>query len=502
MIIVSPGTYTREVDDSLYIPQLATAIFGAVGTASKGPVDEVTLITDEAALLQTFGEPSADHLAIYAAIRYLRKGRQLKFVRVAHYDLSADGSIQNAADTVSAATIEAVSSGTWGNNLSLIVATGTDAGTYKISVLESGQVVEVYDLLSASDSTSDNYVETRINGVSTKVTVTMVAGQTDFKVSTTAVTLTGGDDGEGVSAADYIGTAGTPPTVPATGLQLFANPEVIDVNIVAVPGIGIASVVAAAVTLCEGRKDAIALIDVPYGKTVQEAVAWLNGTGGGVDDPAAAINSSYAAAYYPWVQIYDGSSQANVWVPPSGHVAGVMAYTDYIQDPWGAPAGPTRGLLSDALDIEHSASQGERDYMYSNGNVLNPIINYSGRGIMVFGQRTTQRAATALDRINVRRMLLYLRKAIATATVDLVFEPNDEDTWADFRNLVTPLLSDIQARRGIDEYQVICDETTNTTAVKARNQLIGKILLVPTKTAEMIQVDFVILNNEAQFSEF
>lgn len=502
MIIVSPGVYTREIDFSLYVPQLATSVFGIVTTASKGPVNEITLITDEASLVDTFGPPSADHLGLYAGIRYLRQGRQLKVVRVANYDQTATGYIRDAADAGNAVALTGTSSGSWGNSTTLMVTAGTDAGTYKVTVLYAGVTAEVFDLLKVGAANVDdaNYIETRMNGVSAFVSVVADTTYSDLEIAT--ATMTGGDDGAPALESDYVGIVGAPPVIPATGLQLFANPEDVDVNIIACPGIAYDGVVTAMVTLCETRADCICLIDVPYGKTVKQAVAWTNGLGGGVDDPTAALNSSYAAAFYPWVQVYDGYTNANVWIPPSGHVAGAIAYTDYVADPWWAMAGLNRGLLRDVLQVEHSATQGERDYMYSNGNIVNPVINLSGQGIVIWGQRTTQRAPTALDRINVRRLLLYMRKGIATAVQYLLFEPNDEVTWARFRLLVGPVMEEIKGRRGVTDYQVICDDTTNTSVSIARNELRGKISFVPTKAAKMIVVDFVVLNNQAQFTEF
>jgi len=509
MIIVSPGIYTKETDFSLYAPQLATSIFGVVGTATKGPVNEVTLITDEASLVTTFGPPSGSHLSLYAAIRYLRKGNQLTFVRVATYDQTAMEDF-NAPSGPVAMTVSAVSSGSWGNDISLTIANGTaidpetGVATYKIVVYSDGSTAEVYDMIvfDPAYSTAKNFITTRINGVSDYISVSHGLGYNTLALHATPVSLVGGDDGAPATDADYIGTAALSGTVPATGLQLFADAESIDVNMIAVPDVSNAAVINAMITICENRADCIALIDVPYGKSVQEAVAWSNGLGTDPGDPAAAINSTYAAIFYCWLQVYDGYGNANVWVPPSGHVAGVIAYTDYNNDPWWAPAGLQRGVLVDVLDIEHSATQGERDYMYSNGNVVNPIINYQGQGIVIWGQRTSTRNTTALDRINVRRLLLYMRKVVATASRAIVFEPNDEDTWAAFKNLVEPLCRDIKSRRGLYDFRVICDATTNTAAVINKNEMRGKILMKPTKTAEMITIDFTILNNAAQFSEF
>lgn len=498
MIIVSPGVYAREIDFSTYAPALATSICGMVGTASKGPTDEITLITDEATLVKTFGMPAPDHLAIYAAVRYLKRGRQLKFVRVADYDAAAVVGIRNESDTAFWASIEAVSTGSWGNNISVVTSLGMGPATAKLTVLYNSAMVEVYDNM-VQDAASANYVGTRINGVSEYITISIDALGGDPGVGTWV--LTGGVDGTPVSAADIIGSVGSPPVVPATGLQLFANPETIDVNLLCVPGRTEASIIAAIQTLCETRGDCFGLIDTPYGLTVSQAVAWHNGLGGGPTDPTAAISSSYLALYYPWLQVYDGFNDVEVWVPPVGHIAGVCAYTDFVADPWWAPAGLNRARLSDVLQVHHSATQGERDYMYADGNCINPIINYHSQGIVVWGQRTAQRVASALDRINVRRMMLYLRKVVATATLSLVMEPNDEATWDRFVGLVDPLCEQIKARRGIYDYRVICDATTNPPAVIDRNEMVGRILVQPTKTAEMITLEFTLLASGASFEE-
>lgn len=503
MIMLSPGVYAREIDASLYAPQISTTVFAVIGTASKGPVDEATLFTDEGSLIAAHGQPSATHIALYSAIQYLRKGSQLYFVRIASYDLTASCEIMNAAGTDVALTIEAVSSGSWGNSVSVLVTAGTKAGTYKISVLDGGVAVETYDLLrvGAAYASNSNYVTTRINGVSDYITITPDETESDLATSSTATSLAGGDDGSTVEDDDVIGSVGTPPTVPATGMKIFANPDITAINILAVPGNSHRAVISAMIDLCETRGDCLCLIDPPYGKTVQGVVDWSNGEGEDLYDPTATINSSYAAIFYPWVQVYDGYSNADVWVPPCGLVAAVMAYTDRIAEPWFAPAGFQRGSLASVLALEHSPTQGERDYMYGSGNVVNPIVNFSGQGIVVWGQRTTARASTKLDRINVRRLMNYVKKSVTVAALQLVHEPNDEITWERFRDLVDPYLSYIKSRRGIEDFRVICDETTNPLAVRNRKQMVGKILLAPTDAAEMIEVPFVIVNNVAQFTE-
>ena len=509
-VVVSPGVYVTETDFSLYAPALSTSIFGVVGTASKGPTDEIVLITDEASLINTFGKPSANHFGMYAGIRYLRYGRQLKFVRVANYDVKAEIVIPGAAAeggaTGDAVTLEAATTGSHGNLISIVIAASAYySGAYKFSVLYDGNIVETYDrmLTGAANSASAYFWTTQL--ANNSVWVVADADSLDNTrpfLSTGTYALAGGDDGAPATNADIVGTAGTPPTVPASGLQLFRNPETIDVNLLAVPGISASAVVTELISICEARGDAMCLIDPPLGKTVQGVADWHNGAGGGTGEPTAALNSSYAAMVWPWVQVFDAWSNASIWVPPSGHMAGAIAYTDNETETWYAPAGLSRGRLVDVLAIEHSASQGERDFLYSGGNSVNPIVNFVTDGAVIWGQRTLQRTATATDRINVRRLLLYMRKVIASAVRALVFEPNDEFTWRAFVRLVEPICSMIKSRRGLYDFRVICDSTTNTAAVIARNEMAGKILLQPTRTAEMITVDFVLLPTGASFEEF
>jgi len=502
-VLVSPGVYVLERDISLYAPELAMSIFGLVTTASKGPVNELTLVTDVGTLEAIFGPPNLIHQGIYAAMKYLSTGRRLWVVRVTNYDVTAgDITIRNGAEAVDTLVVRPTSSGSWFNDVSILTRASAVAGRYNLSVLLDGLVIEKFEnlLLGTAHTADPNYITTRINGVSPTVTVEILdATQTTLEVDT--FVFAGGEDGAPVDDADIIGSIGDPPTIPSTGLCLFENPETLDLNLLAVPGVTSTNVINKIISVCETRGDCLAILAVPFGKTVQGAVNWHNGTGGGVDDPAAALNTSYAALYYPWLQIYDSLKDQLLWVSPEGHVASVIAHTDYVADPWHAPAGLERGLLRDVRDIEHSATQGERDYMYGPGHNVNPAINFAGQGFVIWGQKTLQRASTALDRVNVRRMLLYMRKVIATAARTLLFRPNDARTWRNFIRLVTPVCNDIQSRRGIYAFRVICDETTNTDVRIDRNEMHGRILIQPTKTAEIISIEFTLLPTGASFDE-
>lgn len=501
---VSPGLVATELDLSLYTPAQSTTVFAVVGTASWGPTEDITQITDEGSLVGMFGPPSTTHLGLHSAIRYLRVGRQLKFVRVADYDAYAAVYVRNLADTGNALYFRGVYTGSFGNSLSIQVTAGTISGTYRISVLYNSVVAEIFDnvYVGAAYTGNANYVTTRINGVSVYVSVTAFPAFTTLNLGTVA--LTGGDDGAPVSDSALIGIAGSPPTIPTTGLQLFSDADAEVVDMIAIPGRSNANIVTALVSLTEARQDCLAILEVPYGKSVQAAIDWHNGTGGGASDPAVAINSSYAALYYPWVQVYDGYSDAEVWISPAGHIAEAIAYNDFVAQPWFAAAGMVRGRFVDILDLEHSATLGEREYMYGYGNAINPITNFVGisGGTAIWGQRTLLRATTALDRINVRRMLNYVKRSISTAARQLLFEPNDPETWSSFTSIAETFLSEVKSGRGLIDYRVICDETTNTAAVVDNNQMVAKILLKPTKTAEVISLQFVLLPTGASFAEF
>ncbi len=492
--ILSPGVVAIEKDQSVYSPAAGTTTFAVVGTASKGPVNTVTIITDEADLLNTFGTPTVDHLGLFASLRYLRTGRDLRFVRVASYDVSSTGALRNAADSADSVTMEAVSTGTWADGVQVRVTLGTATGSSKLTILFNSFIVEVFDslLLGTANVADANYIDTRINGVSEYITVTDVAAESTLLVGT--VSLSGGDDGAPVTAADVIGIAGSPPSIPTTGLQLFADPDTVDIDIVAIPGYTDATVVQSLIDFAEARGDVLALIDSTQGLNVSDVISWHNGTLGGANDPTSSLDSSFAALYWPWLTVFDKFSNTQITVPPSGHAAEVIARNDAVGEPWFAPAGTSRGTLRDVLSIEHSPTQGERDILYSGGNSINPIVNFAGVGHVVWGQRTLQRAPTALDRINVRRLMITLRKSIVPVAKQYIFEPNDPITWTSFANVVSQILETVRSGRGITQFTVITDASINTPAVVDRNEFKSRILVVPTKSAEFITLEFTILS--------
>jgi len=416
-------------------------------------------------------------------------------------DLLCDYSYVNTTDTY---TIDAISSGEWGNQIAYTFEpSDTDNAVFKLMVYYEGGVVERYDNLVGDPNDGTNDITTRVNGVSEYITVAEIGTVVLFgpQETTTPVSLIGGSsDASNISAADIIGLAWDETLQQPTGLQLLASPSATDLNVLAAPGWSEAGVVNELINICETRADCMAIIDPPSDLRPSEVVDWHNGQGDYVGAHAA-FNSSYAAMYWPWVKVYDSYNRQYVWTPPSGHVLAVFAYTDQATESWFAPAGLNRGRVVSGVDIAYDPTRGEMDLLYGDGNAVNPIERFTKDGIVVWGQRTLQREPTSLDRINVRRLLLYLRKVISTAVRYLVFEPNDETTWKLFGHAVTPFLNDVRQRRGLYDFRVKCDETTNTPAVVDRNQLNAQIFLKPTKAAEFIQVDLVITSSGANFDE-
>ena len=273
-------------------------------------------------------------------------------------------------------------------------------------------------------------------------------------------------------------------------ISLMANQDDYKFNVISAPGLNIANNSSQVTTLTnniQSRGDAIAVIDTRnYGATIAEATT-----------SATAINSSYAATYWPWLQTIDPGTGQLAWVPASTMIPAVFAYNDSISEPWFAPAGINRGGLDTVIRAERKLSQNDRNNLYT-GNV-NPIATFPGQGVVVYGQKTLQKKASALDRVNVRRLLIAVKSYISQVANNLVFEQNSISTRTNFLNQVNPYLESVQQRQGLYAFRVIMDDSNNTPDVIDRNQLIGQIYLQPTKTAEFIYLDFNILPTGATF---
>ena len=214
-------------------------------------------------------------------------------------------------------------------------------------------------------------------------------------------------------------------------------------------------------------------------------------------EKAGALDTNYAAGWYPWVKVLNTNTNKFIWAPPSVVLPEVFAYNDNVAAEWFAPAGLNRVGIPGATQVKSRLARANRDELYE--NKVNPIAAFPGQGIVAFGQKTLQKKASALDRINVRRLLIALKKFVASSSRYLVFEQNTEATRHRFLNIVNPYLASVQERQGLYAFRVVMDETNNTPDVIDRNQLVGQIYLQPARAAEFIIVDFNIMPTGATF---
>jgi phage tail sheath protein FI len=276
-------------------------------------------------------------------------------------------------------------------------------------------------------------------------------------------------------------------------INLLSNQDDYAFNILLAPGLvnnfaSHNSAISSIITNTQGRGDSLFVLDlVGYGSSVTT-----------VTGQAASRDSSYAASYWPWCLIQDPSSGKNVWVPSSVLIAGVYAYNDRVAEPWFAPAGISRGGLGTVIRAEQKLSQANRDSLYQ--GKVNPIATFPGTGTVVYGNKTLQTKASALDRVNVRRLLISLKSYIGQVANTLVFEQNTVATRNQFLAQVNPYLESVQQRQGLYAFRVVMDESNNTPDVIDRNQLVGAIYLQPTKTAEFIYLNFNLTATGATFA--
>lgn len=273
-------------------------------------------------------------------------------------------------------------------------------------------------------------------------------------------------------------------------LDVIANPDSFDINLLVLPGVIYSQhsyIANYALNVCETRGDCFYIMDlVGASDTATTAI-----------NTAALIDSNYAAAYYPWVRVLDTDTNKFAFVPPSAVLPEVYAFSDNASAEWFAPAGLNRGGIPGAAGVKVRLTQANRDELYE--GKVNPIAQFPGQGICVWGQKTLQRRSSALDRVNVRRLLITVKKFIASSARFLVFEQNVEATRRRFLNIVNPFLANVQERSGLYAFRVIMDETNNTPDVIDRNLLVGQLYLQPTKTAEFIKLEFNILPTGATF---
>ena len=294
-------------------------------------------------------------------------------------------------------------------------------------------------------------------------------------------------------------------------IDTVADPEVLSCNLISVPGITNESITKYLIDTAQGRADCLAIIDVKGGfQPRHESSAAIASRQGSLDSvltniKARNLNNSYGCAYYPWVTIRDDINSSFVKAPPSVVAMGVMASTERKADVWFAPAGFNRGGLSQGaggiavLSVETKLTSRNRDDLYDVN--INPIASFPSEGIVVFGQKTLQSTQSALDRINVRRLLIYAKKGISQIASTTLFQPNVRDTWNAFKGRAENFLGDLKVRYGVDDFKVVLDETTTTPDLVDRNIMYAKIFIKPTRAIEFIAIDFIITRSGASFED-
>ena len=334
--------------------------------------------------------------------------------------------------------------------------------------------------------------------------------------------LFGGFDGLDITESEPFGhhilTTGTPTDLNSSAyytlkraIDTVADPEEVQFDLMTIPGLRHEGLTNHMINVCESRGDALAIIDLDQAYTPRtESTAAAKDRGANIDQAITnmqnrGLNSSYGTCYYPWVQIRDTMTGQSIWAPPSIIALGAMSYGQKSQELWFAPAGFTRGGLTEGRGgvpvtaVSHKLTSKERDKLYDAN--INPIAQFPNEGIVIFGQKTLQVTPSALDRINVRRLMIFVKREIAKMASTLLFDQNVTSTWNKFLSQVNPFLGSIKGRLGLMDFKVVLDSTTTTPDLIDRNIMYAKIFLKPAKAIEFIAIDFVITDSGAAFED-
>jgi len=480
---ISPGVYPREVDQSFVVPAVANSIGGIVVHSTKGPADKLTLITNQKQFLDTYGALQPDEPSMYSALAFLEKGNNLWAIRVINDAAKASLVVQDVGDTVTIFTIDAANEGAWGNNISVDVSVEDGDGDFIITVYYSGTEVEEW-IVNRSTTAKDGfgkskYIEDVVNLQSDYITVTDTTEVT-VHAAETATALSSGSDDTSAPSDGQVNTA----------WDFFAVKEDVEVSLLINAGWDTISVQVKMIGIAEARKDCFAILDVPDTETtVANMVTYVSST--------LNANTSYAGIYAGWPKIYDQYNDKQLYVPPSGYVAGVYANTANVSEVWYAPAGVRRGIIN-VIGVSKVFTEGERDTLYT--AKINPIQNFVGEGIQVYGQKTLQTAASALDRVNVRLLMITIEKALAKAMRPFVFEFNDSFTRENITSIINSYMNDIKSRRGVYDFLTVCDETNNTAQVIDNNKLLVDLYVKPVRVAEFVRLSAIISATGATFT--
>lgn len=408
--------------------------------------------------------------------------------------------------------ITAESAGIDGNDTRVDLAINKEDATVNIFVWHKGANVETFQNLSKATTITDTegntvpnpfYLETYVSAISNYIRIVDNTRTTELpkpgrfrlgdQVAGSPVDASSGSDGVPLAIDGSIDENQWADVVLGTevrnnGLWAMVDVERFPIDIVMVPGGSSTDIVDGLIYFCEVlRRDCMAFVDPPFGLTADETRLWHNGK-----HPlnTVELNSSFAAMFWPWVLYRDTTNRTNVWCPPSMFLASMHTVNDFNRGPWIAVAGTTRGVLPNAQALEYNPSLGVRDTLYGNQNAVNCIIDTPVDGIHVMGQKTLQRRPSALDRVNVRRMMLYIEKTIRQRSKRLLFEPLTPTLYTRFSQIADDVLLGVQNNDGIRDYRIKVDSEINTADTIDRNELRAKIAVQPVKAAEFIFIEF------------
>lgn len=486
---VSPGVYIREIDKSIVVKGASEVVGGIVIDAPKGLSKQVVDISNTKQFIEMFGEPTPDRPSMYSALAFLEKGALLKVIRAVSSSavVASCVDIKDGSGTL-AFTVYALSEGEWGNSLTVQV-TDSDNTTkhFKLTVRnDSGEILEVFDVskkvLDKDGFGRSMYLEDVINNRSRYIRVVDNTAADVPVNSPSQFSLNGGSDGAALTSAEFI-----------AGWDLLSVPESHDVTVLIQGGVDDTSVQNRMIAIAESRKDCVAILDVPY-----SAVSSSTPVTDMVNFSKVTLNanSTYAALYGPYVKVYDQYNDKMLELPPSGYVAGVFAETARVAEGWSAPAGLRRGKLN-VLGVTTIFTEGDRDLLYKAR--VNPIQSFAGEGVQVFGQKTLSAIPSALDRINVRMLMIIISKAICKTMRGFLFEANDKYTRDNVQAIINNYMETVKRRRGVVDFRVVCDETNNTAQEIDNNELIVDVYVKPTRSVEFIRINGVILATGASF---
>jgi hypothetical protein len=417
----------------------------------------------------------------------------------AYSKLAGDWSLNSPATAIFSQTVNNVgkvygtTKGTAFNNMEVVYSINSfNENTLSVYDSSSTSPIETLSGWNFSEADPDNYIENYVENNSDYIKVDWWSDAID-RLDKLTFTMTGGQNG--------INDSNTTQRVRQLEGEI-ANAELWYFNLVSIPGEYSTTGISAILNFCENvRGDCMGIIDTPFGLDADEIVAWHNGEAGSGN--SVKFNSSYGAIYWPWVLGNNTDTGLNIWFPPAVYMPALYAKSDNQFDPWFPPAGADRGILPGIyLDTETSPDIGKRDIMYGKPlNNVNPIVTFKSIGTVVWGQKTLLRKLSALDRVNVRRMVLYVEKGIVDIATPLLFKLNVPSVWQDFTDKSNAFLSDVQIRYGLQDFLVVCDATTNTNDIIDQNKMVGKIFLKPVKSIEVIDLYFTITSSGGSFTE-